>query len=111
MLWIQFAIWLDLALVGIDWAFHPRALPLGGSAGVQLGTLLVIAVCISEGLRFTRELRREIFKQRISGSSIESGASKVDLTPSYVGPERRVSTDKRPWVGGRRASDRVAMAT
>ena len=111
MLWIQFAIWLDLALVSIDWAFHPHALPLGGSAGVQLGTLLVIAVCISEGLRFARELRREIAKQRISGSSIASSDSNTDLTPSYVGPERRVSTDKRPWVGGRRTSDRVTMAT
>ncbi len=67
--------------------------------------LLVSAVCVSEGMRVVRELLTEIAKRATSPRAVVLPL----LQPPYIGPERRVSADQRPWVGGRRASDKLAM--
>lgn len=107
-MWIQIAVWLDLALAGVEAAFHPKCLPITGSGFGQVGMLLVVGTCISEAMRIVREARKQVNEARHSGA--DSGAGDSGPTSRYIGPERRVSTDKRPWVGGRRASDRIALA-
>jgi hypothetical protein len=104
--WIEAALALELALGWWELMFHPACLPLGGSDGVQAmgivagGVVLKVAEGpIREGLRIISSVLR---------SNQEAPPPADGKTERYVGIDRRVSTDTRKFIGGRRATDRAA---
>lgn len=97
--WIQFAAWVELLLMVTEGAFHPHVLPLGGSGISQAGVLMVAAFLVHEaGCHVERALG---WRPRRSKA--------LSAPAPYIGPERRVCTDARPWVGGRRKGDLAGL--
>ena len=95
---IRLALYADVALNLCRDAF-PSDVHWPNAA--NLGSMLILAVCIKDGRdwfekAWTRLVR---FTRSIWPSKNAPGM--------YRGPDRRVSTDSRVWINGRRASDRL----
>ena len=92
---IRLALYADVAL---NW--WRDAFPSGDHrpSAANLGSMLILAVCIKDGRDWIGKAWTRLVR------SIWLGKNAPEM---YRGPDRRMSTDNRVWINGRRALDRL----